>query len=303
MPHSNSGSDAPADAPTDVPASGEVPAPAGVPARPESTAASPTSPSAILGRTPRAPLAAPAAANRTVASGEGQAASGEGQVASGEGQVASGEGQVASGEGQAGDASRSTHALRVSGGQVVEAESGGDEFREGNGGKGVHEVRLPPIDVSLPLEARPAEAMRLAQEAFNQTGYWVSFYRAILGVEGAVFKLFPTAEEMAFFEETSEFAEIHTMLTALRASDLEKIDAVEPQTMITIRMPRSLRAVLVEEAKPLNVSINKLCISKLLLPINPRFVPPERGRVRGRKPGEQSRSNRGKKDAKARKEG
>jgi hypothetical protein len=57
--------------------------------------------------------------------------------------------------------------------------------------------------------------------------------------------------------------------------------------MITIRLPKSLHDSLKEEADELNLSINKLCISKLLQRIESRYVPIQQGRRRGRRPGPQ----------------
>jgi hypothetical protein len=139
----------------------------------------------------------------------------------------------------------------------------------------------------LPLGERPAEAMRLAQEAFAQTGYWVAFYRAILGPEGVVAKLFPTDDEQEHFAGTREYTEIQKMLAALRSSDRDKPNLIEPQRMVTVRMPASLQQSLIEEAAQRGVSINKLCISKMLLRTRAEFVPVEPGRVRGRKPRQQ----------------
>ncbi len=150
-------------------------------------------------------------------------------------------------------------------------------------GNGLEKVELQ-VRTDLPLEQRASEALRLANEAFALTGYWVSFYRAVLGVEGVVDRLFTTREEQAYFQTTQEFAEIFKILAALRSADVEKAEAIEPQRVLTIRMPVSLHASLAKEAKMLNVSMNKLCLSKFALRIKPEFVPIEQGRPKGRKP-------------------
>ncbi len=164
---------------------------------------------------------------------------------------------------------------------IVDMAQPAADSREGKGGV---RVVLPPPDLELPFYEKPLEALHLAQEAFTQTGYWVAFFRAILGPEGVVPQLFPTEPEREYFASTREYTEIHKMLAALRTSDTEKAEVVEPQKMLTIRIPKSLRAALVEEAKQRGVSINKLVISKMLTPANPDFVPTEKGLVRGRKP-------------------
>lgn len=174
-----------------------------------------------------------------------------------------------------------------SGRQAVSGD-GGESGGLPEGGKGATEVESPVLNLELALEERPAEALRAALEVFALTGYWVAFYKAVLGPRGVVASLFATPEELDYFTGTREFDEIQQMLTALRTSDQEKTEVVEAVSMITIRIPRSLQTSLAEEAKRHGTSMNKLCISKLLTPANPKYVPAERGRVRGRKPQRQN---------------
>lgn len=150
-------------------------------------------------------------------------------------------------------------------------------------------LQLSPINMDLPVEARGAEVLRLAIEAFPQTDNWVIFYREILGVEGVARKLFNTAEELGVWESTPQFEEVHTMLSALRSHDTGKGDTIESQRMITVRLPASLHEVLKCESDEQGLSINKLCITKLLHKLDSRFVPQEPGKRRGRKPGPQGK--------------
>jgi predicted HicB family RNase H-like nuclease len=139
----------------------------------------------------------------------------------------------------------------------------------------------------LPLEQRGREALRLAQEAFTKTGSWVVFYREMLGSDGVVRKLFRESSQMRVFESSNEYAELQEMVAAMRSQDGSKGDATEPERMITIRLPKSLHDALRTEADEMNLSINKLCISKLLQRIESRFIPIQQGRRRGRRPGPQ----------------
>jgi predicted HicB family RNase H-like nuclease len=151
----------------------------------------------------------------------------------------------------------------------------------------VSSLQLPPPNVDLPIHQRGREAMRIAEAAFAGTASWVTFYREMLGVDGVVRKLFPTSEQMRQFEQSSEFAELQEMVAAMRSQDNSKGDAAEPERMITIRLPKSLHDALRIEADELSLSINKLCISKLLQRIESRFIPIQQGRRRGRRPGPQ----------------
>ncbi len=148
-------------------------------------------------------------------------------------------------------------------------------------------LQLSPIKQGLPIEQRPREVLRLAEEAFSKTGNWVVFYREMLGVDGIVRQLFGDSDEMRYFETTPEFAELQEMIAAVRSQDSSKGDSAEPERMITIRLPKSLHDALRIEADDMKLSINKLCISKLLQRIASRFVPVQQGRRRGRRPGPQ----------------
>jgi predicted HicB family RNase H-like nuclease len=148
-------------------------------------------------------------------------------------------------------------------------------------------LKLRPPNMDLPIEQRGREVLRLAQEAFPRTGSWVVFYREMLGADGIVRQLFAEANEMRTFEASNEFAELQEMVAAMRSQDSSKGDATEPERMITIRLPKSLHDALRMEADEMNLSINKLCISKLLQRIESRYIPIQQGRRRGRRPGPQ----------------
>ena len=151
----------------------------------------------------------------------------------------------------------------------------------------VNRLNIAPLNEETPKELRPQEILRIAQDAFSKTGNWVAFYREILGSTGIVRQFYPETDERRKFESTETFAELQEMLAALRSHDPSKSDAAEPERMITIRIPKSLHDALKDESEEMTLSINKLCISKLLQHIDSRFVPIQQGRRRGRTPGPQ----------------
>lgn len=146
---------------------------------------------------------------------------------------------------------------------------------------------LPVPDESLSVAGKAAGILKIAADAFARTGNWIVFYRDVLGVNGVVRRTFKTEAEQAAFQDTPQFAELLEMVAALRSQDVSRGDSVEPEKMITIRLPESLHAVLTSEAESMKLSINKLCISKLIQPVEGRFVPIQQGRRRGRRPGPQ----------------
>ena len=113
-------------------------------------------------------------------------------------------------------------------------------------------------------EVKRQEVYRVADELFKHNADWVKFFREVLGVEGAMRQLFPTAEELAAFERTEEYVEIQRMVTQLRTRRGRDGNDSEPTRVITVRLPKSMHESLMVEAHAQQTSMNKLCISKLL---------------------------------------
>lgn len=152
---------------------------------------------------------------------------------------------------------------------------------------GVPKLNLGEIIPAEDFDARCGQTLPLAEAAFAQTGSWVVFFREILGPEGVIRTLFTTPEERERFQSTEQYCQLQEMLAAIRSQDNSKGDANEPERMITIRLPKSLHETLAAESEDANLSINKLCITKLIQSVNSRFVPVQKGRRRGRRPGPQ----------------
>ncbi len=94
-------------------------------------------------------------------------------------------------------------------------------------------------------------------------------------MEGIVKQAYPSVEEMASFERTSEYTEIQQMLAKLRerSSATPVPDDLEPTRVITVRLPKSLHEALRQEAHERRTSMNKLCISKLLQVVDEQLIP------------------------------
>jgi predicted HicB family RNase H-like nuclease len=93
---------------------------------------------------------------------------------------------------------------------------------------------------------------------------WVIFFREVLGVDGIVRRTFNTPEALVRFECTPHYARIREMLDDLRDRERERPAERDTQRVVTVRMPSSLHETLKAEAEELRVSINTLCISKLI---------------------------------------
>jgi predicted HicB family RNase H-like nuclease len=121
-------------------------------------------------------------------------------------------------------------------------------------------------------EGRLEQVQRMVSEAFTRHSDWITFFREVLGTDGIVRKMFPTADELAAFEKTDEYAAIQQMLTKLRERSGDSAEN-EPTRVITVRLPKSLHESLKSEAHMHQTSMNQLCISKLLQLIDKELVP------------------------------
>src|SRR5688500_15090152 len=128
-------------------------------------------------------------------------------------------------------------------------------------------------ELSIGTESRGQFVLRQATDLFQKSPDWVTFFRAVLGVEGIVRKTFPTTEELAAFEQEPECIQIQQMVAKLRERKEDPNVEIEPTRVITVRLPKSLHESLKVEAHDRHTSMNKLCISKLLQMIDNELVP------------------------------
>lgn len=120
------------------------------------------------------------------------------------------------------------------------------------------------------------EVLQVAENLYRQSPDWVTFFREVLGIDGAVRKLFPSFEELTAFEKSDEFDQVQKMLVKLREKRTTTDPETEPTRVITVRLPKSMHEYLRTEAHDLRTSMNKLCISKLLQVIGEEMIPNER---------------------------
>ena len=135
------------------------------------------------------------------------------------------------------------------------------------------------------LSERGASVVSLAAELFGVAPTWTAFYREVLGSEGLMRTAIKDDDEFSEFECCDDHNKLLEMLTALRSRDLPENDPHEAQRMITVRIPKSLHDSICNEANRLAVSVNKLCISRLLQKIDKTMIPTSTQKRRGRRPG------------------
>ncbi len=140
-------------------------------------------------------------------------------------------------------------------------------------------------DSKAPLQNRFEQIVSEATELFGVAPTWTAFYRETVGVEGSVRALLCNNEEMLAYEDSQACCKIMEMLTVLRSRDLPDCDPSEPQRMITVRLPKSLHDHICWEANDLKVSVNKLCITRMLQRVDRKMIPTSTKKRRGRRPG------------------
>ena len=106
--------------------------------------------------------------------------------------------------------------------------------------------------------------LEVAERLYSMKPEWVVFFREVLGVDGIVRRTFNDPEALVRFECSPQYARIREMLDDLRNRQREEPAGRSSQRVVTVRMPRTLHETLKAEAEQMRVSINTLCISKLL---------------------------------------
>ncbi len=120
------------------------------------------------------------------------------------------------------------------------------------------------------------EILQVAENLYRQDPDWVTFFREVVGIDGAVRRSFPSFDELTEFEQSEEFDKIQKMLVKLREKRTAADPETEPTRVITVRLPKSMHEYLRTEAHDLRTSMNKLCISKLLQVVGEEMIPNER---------------------------
>ena len=122
-----------------------------------------------------------------------------------------------------------------------------------------------------PLTQRAEDALAYAQQLANTGQYnWVEANNALFGPGGHITTLFPTREDRLAFSQTDAYKALSKLLETLPkpqvkpgASSMRSPDDVNGTVLL--RLPKSLHAALFAEAEAEGISLNQLCLSKLMV--------------------------------------
>jgi predicted HicB family RNase H-like nuclease len=112
----------------------------------------------------------------------------------------------------------------------------------------------------------PKVALAFARQTAKTARSWVDFHNALFGIGGKCTELFPTEADRVAFAKTGEYREVQQLLEQVRDRTGDAAIgtlAANANGTVIVRMPRSLHAALLAEAKAEDVSLNQLCVAKL----------------------------------------
>lgn len=127
-------------------------------------------------------------------------------------------------------------------------------------------MRAKPKKRSQAIAARAAEVLEFAASRAREVSDWLQLHFALFGVNGKATALFPTEAERLAFLRTAEYKRILTLMDTLPRPQKQAIRELVSSAngAISVRLPRSVHAALLAEAETEGVSLNQLCVAKLV---------------------------------------
>jgi hypothetical protein len=122
------------------------------------------------------------------------------------------------------------------------------------------------LKISAAVRSRARQVLALAGEKAEAVSDWLELSNALFAVDGIATRLFPTEPERAAFLRTPEYRRILQMYDRLPTPPPRGVVEFNSASngSITVRVPQSVRSALLAEAKAEGVSLDELCLSKLV---------------------------------------
>jgi hypothetical protein len=120
--------------------------------------------------------------------------------------------------------------------------------------------------VSPRIAAKARQVLEFAQERAAKAADWIELSNALFGLGGKATELFPAESERTAFCLTDEYKQILSLMNTLPHPPVKGfVDMIASANgAISVRLPRSVHAALLAEAKAEGVSLNQLCVAKLI---------------------------------------
>ena len=120
--------------------------------------------------------------------------------------------------------------------------------------------------VSKQIIAKARQVLAFAESKAKEVSDWLELHFALYGVDGKASEPFPTEAERAAYTRTAEYKRINALMDTLPyPKEKETQELISSANgAISVRLPRSVHAALLAEAKAEGVSLNQLCVAKLI---------------------------------------
>jgi hypothetical protein len=116
------------------------------------------------------------------------------------------------------------------------------------------------------MKAKARQLLEFAEQRATRATDWVELHNALFGIGGKATELFTTESERTAFSRTPECKRIFALLDTLPQPAVKAFAELlaTANGAISVRLPRSVHAALLAEARAEGVSLNQLCLSKLV---------------------------------------
>ena len=116
------------------------------------------------------------------------------------------------------------------------------------------------------IRSRARQVLAFAKERAETASDWLELSNALFASDGIATRLFPTEAERAAFLRTEEYRRILPLYDRLPTPPPRGVVEFKSDSngSIMIRVPQSVRTALLAEAKSEGVSLDELCLSKLV---------------------------------------
>ena len=120
--------------------------------------------------------------------------------------------------------------------------------------------------VSPRIIAKARQVLAFAEQRAHEVADWMELSNALFARDGKATEAYPTPAEKTAFCKTAEYKQILALMDRLPSPAFkEAIDlTASANGAISVRLPHSVHTALLAEAKAEGISLNQLCLSKLV---------------------------------------
>jgi hypothetical protein len=123
------------------------------------------------------------------------------------------------------------------------------------------------LPLSRKVTAKAKELLAYAERRARDAADWMELSNTLFGPGGKATATFPTEAERTAFCKTAEYKRILALMDGLPAPPVKSLVELTASAKgaISVRLPRSVHAALLAEAEAEGISLNQLCVSKLVV--------------------------------------